>query len=367
MQYPVGCSFNIATVRNEMDSFWDVLFSPVAINKFSHTVTSSFLLAAIFVMGVSAWYLLRGRHRRMARSSIALASVFGLVFALVAAFSGDRSGAIVARVQPMKLAAMEALYDGEEGAPLTVVGLLRPEGQRTCDDDAFYFKIGIPKLLSLMSFRSADAFVPGINDLVYGNEEYGVMPASEKIERGRVAVEELGRYRTAREKGDTAAITEIEAKFDRSTPQGAEFLREHFAYFGYGYLSSPEQIVPDVPLLFYSFRVMVGAGCFFILLLGVVWWLNRKDRLADKRWLLWVAVWTVPLAYLASQAGWIVAEVGRQPWAIQDLMPVGVAASKIPSGSVSVTFFLFLALFTALLVAELSIMFRQIKIGPKND
>lgn len=367
MQYPVGCSFNIATVRNEMDSFWDVLFSPVAINKFSHTVTSSFLLAAIFVMGVSAWYLLRGRHRRMARSSIALASVFGLVFALVAAFSGDRSGAIVARVQPMKLAAMEALYDGEEGAPLTVVGLLRPEGQRTCDDDAFYFKIGIPKLLSLMSFRSADAFVPGINDLVYGNEEYGVMPASEKIERGRVAVEELGRYRTAREKGDTAAITEIEAKFDRSTPQGAEFLREHFAYFGYGYLSSPEQIVPDVPLLFYSFRVMVGAGCFFILLLGLVWWLNRRDRLASKRWLLRTAVWSVPLAYLASQAGWVVAEVGRQPWAIQDLMPVGVAASKIPSESVSVTFFLFLALFTALLAAELSIMFRQIKTGPKDD
>ena len=367
MQYPVGCSFNIATVRNEMDSFWDVLFSPVAINKFSHTVTSSFLLAAIFVMGVSAWYLLRGRHRRMARSSIALASVFGLVFALVAAFSGDRSGAIVARVQPMKLAAMEALYDGEEGAPLTVVGLLRPEGQRTCDDDAFYFKIGIPKLLSLMSFRSADAFVPGINDLVYGNEEYGVMPASEKIERGRVAVEELGRYCTAREKGDTAAITEIEAKFDRSTPQGAEFLREHFAYFGYGYLSSPEQIVPDVPLLFYSFRVMVGAGCFFILLLGLVWWLNRRDRLASKRWLLRTAVWSVPLAYLASQAGWVVAEVGRQPWAIQDLMPVGIAASKIGPGSVSATFFIFLALFTALLIAELSIMFRQIKIGPENE
>ena len=233
--------------------------------------------------------------------------------------------------------------------------------------DAFYFRIDIPKMLSLMSFRSADAFVPGINDLVYGNEEYGVMPASEKIERGRVAVEELGRYCTAREKGDTAAITEIEAKFDRSTPQGAEFLREHFAYFGYGYLSSPEQIVPDVPLLFYSFRVMVGAGCFFILLLGLVWWLNRRDRLASKRWLLRTAVWSVPLAYLASQAGWVVAEVGRQPWAIQDMMPVGVAASKIPSGSVSVTFFLFLALFTALLAAELSIMFRQIKTGPKDD
>ena len=366
MQYPVGCDFNLETVRNEMTSFSAVALSPVAVNKFFHTVTSSFVLAALFVVGVSAWYLLRRREQLMARRSIAIASAFGFVFALVTAFTGDRSGAIVARVQPMKLAAMEALYDGQQGAPLTAVGILRPEAQRT-GGDAFYFRIDIPKMLSLMSFRSADAFVPGINDLVYGNEEYGVMPASEKIERGRVAVEELGRYRTAREKGDTAAITEIEAKFDRSTPQGAEFLREHFAYFGYGYLSSPEQIVPDVPLLFYSFRVMVGAGCFFILLLGLVWWLNRKDRLADKRWLLWIAVWSVPLAYLASQAGWVLAEVGRQPWAIQDLMPVGIAASKIGSTSVTATFFIFLALFTALLIAELSILFRQIKIGPEQE
>ena len=367
MQHPVGCDFNLETVRNEMSSFSAVALSPVAVNKFLHTVASSFTLAALFVVGVSAWYLLRGREKRMASKSIAIASLFGLVSALATAWTGDRSGAIAARTQPMKLAAMEALYDGREGAPLTAVGLLRPQAGHASGDEAFYFKIDIPKMLSLMSFRSADAFVPGINDLVYGNEKYGVMSAAEKIERGRVAVEELGRYRTARKKGDTAAIAEIEAKFDRSTPRGAEFLREHFAYFGYGYLDSPQQIVPDVPLLFYSFRVMVGAGCFFILLLGLVWWLNRRDRLASKRWLLWTAVWTVPLAYLASQAGWVVAEVGRQPWAIQDLMPVGVAASKIPSGSVSTTFFIFLALFTALLIAELSILFRQIKTGPKND
>lgn len=367
MQYPVGCDFNLETVRNEMSSFSAVALSPVAVNKFFHTVTSSFVLAALFVVGVSAWYLLRRREQQMARKSIAIASAFGFVFALVTAFTGDRSGAIVARVQPMKLAALEALYEGREGAPLTAVGVLRPEAERTNDDDAFYFKIGIPKMLSLMSFRDADAFVPGINDLVYGNEERGILSAAEKMERGRVAVDELGRYRAAREAGDTAAIAETASKFDRSTPEGEAFLRNHFAYFGYGYLDRPEQIVPNVPLLFYSFRVMVGAGCFFILLLGLVWWLNRRDRLADKRWLLWVAVWTVPLAYLASQAGWIVAEVGRQPWAIQDLMPVGVAASKIPSGSVAVTFFLFLALFTALLIAELSILFRQIKIGPKND
>ena len=198
MQYPVGCDFNLETVRNEMTSFSAVALSPVAVNKFFHTVTSSFVLAALFVVGVSAWYLLRRREQLMARRSIAIASAFGFVFALVTAFTGDRSGAIVARVQPMKLAAMEALYDGQQGAPLTAVGILRPEAQRT-GGDAFYFRIDIPKMLSLMSFRSADAFVPGINDLVYGNEEYGVMPASEKIERGRVAVEELGRYCTARE------------------------------------------------------------------------------------------------------------------------------------------------------------------------
>ena len=366
MQYPVGCDFNLETVRNEMTSFSAVALSPVAVNKFFHTVTSSFVLAALFVVGVSAWYLLRRREQLMARRSIAIASAFGFVFALVTAFTGDRSGAIVARVQPMKLAAMEALYDGEEGAPLTVVGLLRPEGQRTCDDDAFYFKIGIPKLLSLMSFRSADAFVPGINDLVYGNEERGILSTAEKMSRGRHAIDQLGRYHEAREKGDEAAMHEVERLFDASTPEGAAFLRDYYAYFGYGYLRSPQETVPNVPLVFYSFRVMVGAGCFFILLCAVVWWLNRRDRLAGKRWLLRVMILSIPLAYLASQAGWIVAEVGRQPWTIQNLLPACVSGSHIAATPVAVTFFIFLALFTVLLAAELAIMLRQIKIGPNE-
>ncbi|WP_302257046.1 cytochrome ubiquinol oxidase subunit I [uncultured Alistipes sp.] len=367
MQHPVGCDFNLETVRNEMSSFSAVALSPVAVNKFLHTVTSSFTLAALFVVGVSAWYLLRGREKRMASKSIAIASLFGLVSALATAWTGDRSGAIAARTQPMKLAAMEALYDGREGAPLTAVGLLRPQAGHASGDEAFYFKIDIPKLLSIMSFRDADAFVPGINDLVEGNPERGILSAEEKIARGHAVIATLDRYRRARDEGDEGTMRQIEALFDRSTPQGGHFLREYFAYFGYGYLESPQQLVPNVPLLFYSFRVMVGAGCLFILVLGLVWWYNRRDRLAAKRWLLHTAVWCVPLAYLASQTGWIVAEAGRQPWAIQDLMPVSVAASKIPSGSVATTFFLFLALFTALLVAELSIMFRQIKIGPKNE
>ena len=367
MQYPVGCTFNIDTVRNEMTSFWDVLLSPVAVNKFTHTVTSSFVLAALFVCAVCAWYLLRGREQKMARKSIAVASVFGLVFALITAFTGDRSGAIVARVQPMKLAALEALYDGEEGAALTAVGILRPEAERSNNEDAFYFKIAIPKMLSLMSFRDADAFVPGINDLVNGNPQYGIMPTIEKIERGRVAIAELERFKQARETGDEATLDEIRAKFDPDTPEGAVFLKEYFAYFGYGYLDSPAQTVPNVPLLFYSFRLMVGAGCLFILVLAAAWWFNRRDTLERKRWMLWVLLLCMPLAYLASQAGWIVAEVGRQPWAIQDLMPVGVAASRIASGSVATTFFIFLVLFAALLVAEISILCKQIKIGPEKE
>ena len=367
MQYPTGCTFNPETVRNEMTSFWEVAFSPVAVNKFSHTVTSSFTLAALFVVGVSAWYLLKRRERQMATQSIAVASLFGLVASLVTAYSGDRSGAIVARLQPMKLAAMEALYDGCEGAPLTAVGILRPESQRTSDDDAFYFKVDIPKMLSIMSFRDAEAYVAGINDLLRGNPEQGILPAEEKIARGRVAIDELARFRDARQSGDQETVDQITRKFDPSTPEGREFLGEYFAYFGYGYLQSPEQLVPNIPLLFYSFRVMVGAGCLFILMLALVWWYNRRDKLAEKRWLLRLAILCIPLAYLASQAGWVVAEVGRQPWVIQDLMPVGVGVSKLPGESVATTFFIFLALFTALLIAELSILFRQIKAGPGKE
>lgn len=369
MQYPVGMTFNLDTVRNEMTSFWEVALSPVALNKFTHTVSSALLLSAVFVVGVSAWMLLRKRSTAMAKRSISVASAFGVIFGAVTAFSGDRSGAIVAEVQPMKLAAMEALYDGEQGAPLSVIGLICPQQKsgRIDAEQAFKFNIEIPKLLSIMSFRDAEAYVAGINDLVYGNERYGIMSASEKIERGRRAIDELARYRDARRDGDEATAAEIRAKFDPETEAGKVFLTEYFAYLGYGYLSSPEQIIPCVPLLYYSFRIMVGAGMFLLLLLVAVWWFNRRDTLAGKRWLLWVALCSIPLAYLASQLGWVIAEVGRQPWAIQDLMPVTVAASDLSSGSVATTFFIFLALFTALLAAEIGIMIGQIKSGTQNE
>lgn len=367
MQYPVGCTFNIDTVRNEMTSFWDVLLSPVAINKFTHTVTSSFVLGALFVCAVCAWYLLRKREQKMARASLRIASVFGLVFALITAFTGDRSGVIVAQKQPMKFAALEALYDGKEGADLTVIGVLRPEAERGNGEDPFSASIRIPKMLSVLGYHTPDAFVAGINDLLNGNQHYGIMSTVEKIARGKVAIAELERFKEAKEAGDQETLEEIRAKFDPNTPQGAEFLKEYFAYLGYGYLESPAQAVPNVPMLFYSFRVMVGAGFLFILILALTWWYNRRDKLENKRWFLWVLLLCLPVAYLASQAGWIVAEVGRQPWAIQDLLPVNVAASRIASSSVATTFFIFLVLFAALLVAEISILCKQIKIGPEKE
>lgn len=367
MQYPVGMDFNLETARMEMTSFWDVLLSPVAINKFFHTVLSGFVLSAAFVAGVSAWYLLKGREQRMARQSIRFASVFGLASIVLCIFTGDGSGVRIARTQPMKLAAMEAHWDGGRSAPLVAFGLLSPWENVTGHEDAFRFKFEVPGLLSVMSFHDATAYVPGINDLLYGNPEEGILSVEEKMVRGREAIAMLARYRDARNAGDREAMAATAAYFDRSTPQGQKFLDENFRWFGYGYLPDARAAVPNVPLVFYSFRVMVGLGVFFLILFALTIGSLRGQRLERARWLQYVLLWSIPLAWLCTVAGWIVTEVGRQPWTVQDLLPTWASVSHLNAGSVSLTFVLFAALFTTLLIAEIMIMTRQIKIGPKNE
>ena len=364
MQNPVGTAFNPATARNEMTSFWEVLFSPTAMNKFSHTVTSGFVLGAIVVIGVSAWYLLRDREKQMALRSIRIASIFGSAALVLLLVTGHTSGGNVAKTQPMKLAAMEGLYDGSARAGLSVRGLLKPEAEHTSNEDAFYFNWEIPGFLSWMSFGDIDAWVPGINDIVKGNPEHGMLPTTEKIERGKVAIGELAAYQHAMQEGDQAALSALAAKFNPETAEGKAFIDDYFRYFGYGYISEPKDIVPNVPLVFYSFRVMVGLGCLFVLLFAVALWLSYRGELEKRPWLLRVMVWMIPLAYLSTICGWLVTEMGRQPWTIQDLMPTVAAVSRVPSTSVMVTFYIFLALFTALLIADLKILTRQIKIGP---
>lgn len=228
MQSPVGTTFNVETARQEMTSFWDVVLSPVAINKFFHTVTSAYVLSAVVVVGISAWYLLRKREEQFARRSIVVASVFGLFFSLMAAMTGDGSAVQVARTQPMKLAAMEALYDGRQEAGLVAVGALRPVDRtvRTSDDSAFAFRIEIPKMLSLMAFRDANAFVPGINDLVYGNEKYGIPSTEQRMELGREALEALEGYREVRRTGDEPGASPIRKAVRSGRSRRKSFHRE---------------------------------------------------------------------------------------------------------------------------------------------
>ena len=335
MQNPVGMEFNPETVRNEMVDFTAVAFSPTAITKFFHTVSSGWMTGAIFVVGISCWYLLRRRNQRLAINSIRVASIVGIVAALTVMYTGDRSGIEIAEKQPMKLAAAEGLQQGQQQAPFSIVP-----------------GVEVPGMLSFLSTHDFNSFVPGIQDILNGytaNDGTVHPSAEEKMARGKLALEAFGDYR-ANYKNDPAAAAEASQRF-----------AEHKEYFGYGYLEKPEDLVPPVPLIYWAFRAMVGAGTGLLLLLAVIGWYSNRNQLENKRWLLHVGLWSIPLVYIAGQAGWIVAEVGRQPWAIQDMLPVNAAISQLSVSSVQTTFFIFLALFTILLIAEIRIMTKAIK------
>jgi cytochrome d ubiquinol oxidase subunit I len=363
MENPVGMVFNPDTARNEMNSFSEVIFNPVAIDKFFHTVTSGFVLASVFVVGISSWFLIRKREEVLARKSIYIAGIFGLVSALTVAFTGDTSARTIAKVQPVKFAAMEALYEGKNDAGLTVIGALSDSGERLGEKKVhdIKMKIQIPGLLSFMTTGRTDGYVPGMKDLINGNAERGILSVAEMMERGRYARQVLTDYKVAKELDDKDSMAGLAAKFE-----DRDFIENYFRYFGYSYFEHPWQVIPSVPVTFYAFRLMVGLGFFFILLFILAIWFNRRQTLEKNRWFLWLALISIPLAYLASELGWIVAEMGRQPWIIQNLMPVQVAVSNISTGAVQTTFWLFAVLFTALLTAEISIMVKQIKTGPKH-
>jgi cytochrome d ubiquinol oxidase subunit I len=364
MQNPVGMKFNPDTARNEMMNFWDVALSPVGINKFLHTITSAYVLSAIFVVGVSAWFLIRKRHVRFSKRSIVVASVFGLISSLYLVWSGDGSAYQVTQKQPMKLAAMEGLYDGEKGAGIIVFGVLNSEKEYNNNEEAHHFKVEIPKLLSFLGFRNSEAFVPGIKNIIEGNYEYldengtlvTAISTDEKMKRGKLALNALAEYKKAKDAGN-----------DSLQIVSQHILEANFQYFGYGFLNDPKSIIPNVPLTFYSFHIMVALAFWFMLVFALALFFIFKDKIMDQKWFLRLALLTIPLAYIAQQCGWIVAEVGRQPWVIQDIMPTVAAVSHIDTGTVKITFFLFLFVFTGLLIAEIGIMRKQIQIGPKDE
>ena len=341
MQHPVGMEFNPDTVRHEMVDFWALVLNPVAISKFFHSVFSGWMTGAIFVIGISCWYLLKKRETKFALASIRVAAIVGIVGTFALMFSGDSSGVHVAKYQPMKLAAAEGLMDGGKRAPFSIVP-----------------GIEVPGVLSILATHDIDGYVPGINNLLdgYTTPEGKVVPsAEEKIARGKQAIEAFGEYRRL-SGSDPAAAAEAR-----------KVLNENIDYFGYGYIDSREELVPPVGLVYWAFRVMVGLGGALLLLMMVVLWAEYKKRLMQMKWLQWAALLSIPLVYFAGQAGWIVAEVGRQPWVIEGLLPVKAAVSSISVAAVQTTFFIFVAIFTLFLVIELRILTNAIKKGPEIE
>lgn len=334
MQHPVGMTFNPDTVRNEMNDFAAVALSPTAVVKFLHTVSSGWLTGAVFVIGVSCWFLIKQRNRNMALRSIKVASLTGIVAGLIVLGTGDQSGVTMAREQPMKLAAAEGLQQGGQRAPFSIVP-----------------GIEVPGALSVLATHNIDGYVPGINDLLNGYKRpdgTSEPSADEKMQRGQKAINAFAAYRQLRADNPQAAKLALDT------------LRAHQQYMGYGYLKDKSELVPPIPIIYWAFRLMVGFGTLLFAILLVAGWLACRGTLSQHKWLLWLGVASIPMVYVAGQAGWIVAEVGRQPWAIQDLLPVGVAVSQLPTTNVMSTFFMFVALFTLLLAAEVRIMCKAI-------
>lgn len=366
MQDPVGCTFNPETMRNEMTSFWAVVSSPMAVSKVTHTVFSAWALGGVVVVGVSGWMLMKGRNANHCFRSLKVGAWVGLVGMVLTAVSGDTSAVTVAQRQPMKLAAMEGLYEGQNGQEIVAFGILNPAKKIDNDEDPYLMKIAIPYGLSVLANHDPQSFVPGVKDIIDGKSkdrngnEIGTVSYAERMERGNMAKEAITEHHTAVQKGDAAAASEASAK-----------LEENYPYFGYAYLENPQEAVPNIPLTFYTFHLMAAVGGYLTIFLLAALVLAYKRQLLERaRWAKWwhlLAIATIPLTYLCSACGWVVAEVGRQPWTIQDLMPNKVAISDLSAGYVQITFWVFAVIFTALLIADVSIIAKQIAEKSKQN
>ena len=353
MQNPIGAEFNPVTMRMEMTSFSDLIFNPVAQDKFVHTISAGYVTGAVFVLGVSAWYLLKGKNIEFARRSFRIAASFGLAAVLSVIVLGDESGYTAAEVQQSKMAAMEAMWETEPApAGLTLFGIPDPENEVT------KYEVKIPYLLGLIGTRSTDKVVPGIKELK--------AEAEVRIAKGALAVAALEKIR----KGDKSEA--LAKQFNAN--------KEHL---GYGLLlkkytqdvsqATPEMIkqaaastIPAVTPMFWSFRIMVGLGFMFLALMVVAFYYAAKNQFMQKPWLLKWALFSIPLPWIACEVGWFVAEFGRQPWTIYGVLPTHLSTSSLTSGSLIFSLSGFVIFYTLLLIAELYLMFKYARLGPAS-
>lgn len=353
MQYPVGAHFNVDTMRMETTDFMAVLFNPVAQSKFVHTISAGYVTGSIFVLAVSAYYLLRGRHGEFAKRSMTVAASFGLASALSVVVLGDESGYTAGQNQKMKIAAIEAMWTTEPApASFTLFGIPELKARIT------QYEVKIPWVLGLIATRSVSTPVPGINDLVAA--------ARQRIDNGLVAYETLLAIKQSphdaglRDKldahvgdlGYALLLKRIRPDIENATPAQVE--------------DAANSTIPNVPVLFWSFRFMVAFGFWFIALFATAFWLSAKRRLGRYRWFLWVALLSLPLPWLAGELGWIVAEYGRQPWVIEGVLPTALGVSSTDAGNVLFSLLGFALFYSALLVVDFYLLVKYIRLGPEE-
>jgi cytochrome d ubiquinol oxidase subunit I len=356
MQNPVGAEFNYETMRMELTSFAEVIFNPVAQVKFVHTVAAGYVTGSIFVLGISAYYMLQKRDLAFATRSFAVAAGFGLASILSVIVLGDESGYAAGEVQKVKLAAVEAEWHTEEApAPFTVIGFPNQETQHTD------YAIKIPYVMGIIATRSLDEEVIGLKDLIKINEG--------RIRQGMIA---YGLFEQLRKelKEEGKVREETKAEFEKYKKD-----------LGYGLLlkkytvnvvdATEEQIkkaaldtIPQVAPLFWAFRVMVGAGFLMLLLFILSFYFTAKRTIVNQRWLLWSALFAIPLPWIACEMGWFVAEFGRQPWTIGEVLPTHLSVSTRTVGELYFSLAGFIIFYTLLLIVELYLMFKYARLGP---
>ena len=287
MQHPVGYEILPGGII-ALKSFAALLTNPWLVWQYLHNMNGAVLTACFVIAGVGAYYLLTRRHEAMGRLFLQVAVLVGAFAAILQLYpTGDMQGQLVAKHQPVTLAAMEGLFDTERGAPLAIIG--QPDMERQRLDNP----IVIPRLLSFLTYRRWTEEVRGLNDF-------------------------------------------------------------------------PREDWPDnIPLLYYSYRIMVGLGTFFILILGTAAILWARGTLDRTRWMLWTLMISIPFPYIANTAGWITAEVGRQPWLIYGIMRTADGTSQnVSAGNALFTLVGFMGMYTVLAILFLFLMRREIEHGP---
>ena len=370
MQHPSSefGRFNIDNARLEMTDFFALITQPVAQVKFLHVVSSAYTLSSIFILGISSLYLLRGKHKDFAKKSATVAAAFGLISSIFAAVIGDEHAYEITNTQPTKIAAAEGLIVGEKGAPIVAIGFPKAVDPKNAasNDEGFSFKIELPSMLSLLGKRDSNAFVPGLKDLVNGNAKYGIWSFDRLHQEGARAIAALKAYNAAKARGDKAAMQKAKDAFyqEVANVDGIKVTRADL--IGYGYLTDPSKIYPPVAPVFYSFHIMVGLGFWFILLFILAYVSVLKGTFENNALLQKLALFSVPLPWIATSFGWMTAEIGRQPWTVFGVLPTVHSVTPIALTNVQATFFLFLTAFVILGIAELKILFTVVKNGPKG-